>query len=101
MAQPDDNNPNEEDFYSAYSLASTHADLVLEHGRRFPNYRYASQFFARGDVSVHPLLVVHNSIDGLPELRMLISPGHCGSTRIHHAQLGNIHEWQQTLHSTN
>ncbi|KAK5069452.1 hypothetical protein LTR64_008133 [Lithohypha guttulata] len=37
------------DYRSAWSLASTHADLVYEYGRRFPNYRYGSQPFARGD----------------------------------------------------
>lgn len=44
--------PREEDdvdFSSAYSLATTPDDLVLEHGRRYQSYRYGSSPFPRGD----------------------------------------------------
>lgn len=43
--------PGEEYFdpSSIYSIASTANDLVLEHGRQFPNYRYMSSPFPRGD----------------------------------------------------
>lgn len=37
------------DLSSVYSIASTAHDLVLEHGRQFPNYRYMSSPFPRGD----------------------------------------------------
>jgi hypothetical protein len=37
------------DLSSIYSITSTANDLVLEHGRQFPNYRYMSSPFPRGD----------------------------------------------------
>lgn len=39
----------EYDFGSVHSLASTAHDMVEEHGRRYPNYRYGSSPFPRGD----------------------------------------------------
>lgn len=49
---PDSSPPREDeelDMSSAYSLASTAHDLVIEHGRRYANYRYGSSPFPQGD----------------------------------------------------
>lgn len=53
MSNNNGNNHSSRDDYidlsSIYSIASTANDLVLEHGRQFPNYRYMSSPFPRGD----------------------------------------------------
>lgn len=41
---------DEYDLSSVRSLASTAHDMVEEHGRRYPNYRYGSSPFPRGDL---------------------------------------------------
>lgn len=76
MSQQQETGPEEEeDWTSAWSLASTSHDLVLEHGRRFPNYRYGSQHFPRGDtLAAQNEAALHNLLLYLYEDRLFTSP---------------------------
>lgn len=71
------NSPEEDDddLATAWSLASTAQDLVQEYGRRFPNYRYGSQPFARGDdLSVQNERAYYDLILHVQEDKLFTSP---------------------------
>jgi len=63
------------DISSAYSLASTAEDLVLEHGRRYPNYRYGSSPFPRGDrIAEENEFALYNLLFALFKGRLFLAP---------------------------
>lgn len=63
------------DLTSSYSLASTANDLVLEHGRRYPNFRYASSPFPQGDeVAQQHEIALHNAILFMLHDKLFMSP---------------------------
>lgn len=65
----------EVDLSSAYSLASTANDYVLEHGRQFPNFRYGSSPFPRGDeLATENELALHNLMLHLYDDRLFVAP---------------------------
>ena len=51
MSHLRNDSPEEDDvdMASAWSVASTANDLVIQYGRRYPSYSYGSQHFPRGD----------------------------------------------------
>lgn len=75
MSQRNDSPEDEEyDLASARSLISTANDLVLEYGRRYPNYTYGSQPFPRGDeMAIRNEMSLHNFMLHLYDNKPFIS----------------------------
>lgn len=76
MSQRSDSSEEDDeyDMASARSLISTANDLVLEYGRRYPNYAYGSQLFPRGDAMAdRNEMALHNLLLHLYDNKLFIS----------------------------